>query len=116
MTHEEIAKVAHQANKAYCESIGDTSQLNWEDAPQWQKDSAIDGVKARAKHSMIAPAQMHNLWMQKKLEDGWTYGEIKDPEKKIHPCLKPYKELPTQQRVKDELFLSVVATLIKVRQ
>jgi len=27
-----IAKVCHEANRAYCESIGDNSQLSWEDA------------------------------------------------------------------------------------
>ena len=115
MTLEEVAKVCHQANKAYCESIGDTSQLSWEEAPEWQKASCLEGVKARAKHSMISPAQTHNLWMQKKLADGWTYGETKDPEKKTHPCLKPYKELPVEQRIKDELFLSVAGCLLRAR-
>lgn len=115
MTIDEVAKVCHQANKAYCESIGDTSQPNWEDAPEWQKESCLEGVKARAKHSMISAAQNHNLWMQRKLEAGWTLGDTKDPEKKTHPCLKPWKELPVEQRIKDELFLSVAACLLRPR-
>jgi hypothetical protein len=115
MTHEEIAKVCHQANKAYCEALGDKSQPDWDTAPEWQKTSAIEGVKARAKHTMIAAAQMHNLWMQKKAEDGWSYGETKDPEKKTHPCMVPYKQLPVAHRIKDELFLSVAGTLLKAR-
>lgn len=41
-----IAKRAHEVNRAYCASIGDHSQPAWEDAPQWQKDSAIAGVRA----------------------------------------------------------------------
>ena len=114
MTHEEIAKVAHQANKAYCEAMGDTSQVDWEAAPDWQKESVMEGVKLKVKHHMIAPAQCHNLWMQKKLEDGWTYGEVKDTEKKIHPSLKPYSELPVTERKKDSLFLAIVGTLLKV--
>ena len=113
MTTEEIAKVCHQANKAYCESIGDNSQVNWEDAPQWQKDSAIQGVEAKAKHHMIAPAQTHNLWMQNKLEDGWVYGDVKDAEKKIHPCLVPYDQLPPEQRTKDQLFLAIAGALLR---
>jgi len=115
MKHEDIAKICHQANKAYCESLEDTSQPNWEEAPDWQKTSAIEGVKAKAKHHLIAPAQSHNLWMQKKLDEGWVYGEVKDPEKKTHPCLVAYKQLPVEQRTKDELFLAIAGVLLKSR-
>src|SRR5437879_1359495 len=41
---EQVAKICHEANRAYCETIGDNSQPTWEKAPQWQKDSAINGV------------------------------------------------------------------------
>lgn len=44
MQKEDIAQVAHELNKAYCESIGDTSQPSWAGAPEWQKSSAIGGV------------------------------------------------------------------------
>ena len=45
MTVEGIARVAHEINKAYCEALGDTSQKGWADAPQWQIDSACNGVE-----------------------------------------------------------------------
>jgi len=48
MNVEQVARVAHEANRAYCESIGDTSQVRWEDAPQWQRDSALKGVQFHA--------------------------------------------------------------------
>ena len=31
---EEIARVCHNVNKAYCEAIGDDSQVTWEEAPK----------------------------------------------------------------------------------
>lgn len=31
-TMDRIAKMAHEVNRAYCQSIGDNSQLPWEDA------------------------------------------------------------------------------------
>ena len=46
-----IAQVAHEINKAYCEAIGDNSQLSWEDAPDWQKDSAMKSVL----HNLVNP-------------------------------------------------------------
>jgi hypothetical protein len=33
MEIEEIAKVAHEVNRAYCQALGDFSQPKWEDAP-----------------------------------------------------------------------------------
>jgi len=37
MDIEDIAKVAHEVNRAYCISIGDNSQQSWECSPEWQK-------------------------------------------------------------------------------
>ena len=40
MIHDEIkqlaAKTAHEVNRAYCQGLGDYSQLHWEEAPDWQ--------------------------------------------------------------------------------
>lgn len=41
---EACARAAHEANRAYCLALGDTSQLPWEEALGWQRDSAIKGV------------------------------------------------------------------------
>jgi len=105
-----IAKVCHEANRAFCQTIGDDSQPTWEDAPDWQRDSAINGVKFHIE----APRRVdesHANWMQEKLETGWKYGPVKDPEKKEHPCMVPYDQLPEDQKYKDAIFLSVVAAL-----
>ena len=45
MNNELIAKVAHTVNKAYCETLGDYSQPSWDEAPEWQKASALQGVE-----------------------------------------------------------------------
>lgn len=104
---ELIAKIAHNVNRGYCLSIGDNSQPTWEDAPQWQKDSAIMGVKFHLEAER-SPSDSHNSWMKQKEEEGWKYGPVKDPEKKEHPCFVPYSELPKEQQTKDYLFKAVV--------
>ena len=108
---EAIAKVCHEANKAYCESIGDTSQKHWDDAPQWAKDSAIDGVKFHLLNPNALPSASHDNWAKMKVADGWVYGEKKDPEAKTHPCLVTFDKLPKEQQLKDHLFLTIVRTL-----
>ena len=102
-----IAELCHQVNKAYCESIGDFSQPDFEDAPQWQKDSAINGVEAHLFSGGMTQEQSHESWMKEKLDSGWVYGEVKDPVAKTHPSIVPYNELPLEQRTKDYLFKAI---------
>ena len=99
-TSGEVAYVAH----------GDFSQAAWEDAPDWQHESAIHGAEAHLAGT-LTPEQSHELWLKEKTETGWSYGEVKDAEKKTHPCFRPYAELPEDQRRKDALFKAVVEAL-----
>lgn len=108
---DEIAAVCHNVNKAYCESIGDFSQNTWNDSPEWQKKSAIEGVQFRIDNPLVTPMSMHENWRKAKEADGWRYGEVKDPEKKEHPCMVPYGELPKEQKSKDFIFSAIVDQL-----
>lgn len=111
LTNEAVAKICHQTNKAYCESIGDLSQFEWDEAPQWQRDSSVKGVEfCRANPSAPAEAN-HDSWLEEKRVTGWKYGSIKDAEKKEHPCFVPYNQLPEEQKAKDALFKSIVRDL-----
>lgn len=107
-----IAQVCHEANRAYCITIGDNSQPRWEDAPEWQTDSAISGVQKIAAGEITAPEQSHEGWSAHKLADGWKYGEVKDPEAKTHPCLVPFGQLPLEQQMKDKLFFAIATALL----
>lgn len=106
-----IAKACHQANKVWCESTGDNSQQDWEQAEKWQRDSAISGVKFRLANPDAKEDAQHNAWMKDKTDDGWVYGEVKDGEKKTHPCIVPFNELPEFQQKKDKLFCAIVDAL-----
>lgn len=108
MTVTQIAEACHEANRSYCEGLGDDSQLPWEDAPEWQKESAINGVLHVIANPDALPSDSHESWLAEKLADGWVYGEEKDAELKTHPCILPYDELPEEQRKKDELFIATV--------
>jgi len=108
---EEIARVAHEINRAYCTALGDNSQPSWKDAPEWQRSSAINGVSFHLNNPNAGPDHSHNEWLKEKRETGWKFGPVKDPEKKEHPCFVPYDELPVEQKAKDYLFRAVVHAL-----
>jgi hypothetical protein len=107
----EMAKVCHQANKAWCEVNGDNSQKDWMEAEKWQRESAILGVAFRLDNPNTGKDAQHNAWMDDKLKHGWIYGEAKDAEKKTHPCIVPFEQLPLFQQKKDALFCAIVDAL-----
>lgn len=107
----EIAQVCHEANRAYCAVLGDASQAEWEHAPSWQKDSAVQGVMYALDNLNAQPQDSHNSWLAVKTAEGWTYGPEKNVDLKEHPCFRPYDELPDAQKAKDRLFLGVVRAL-----
>lgn len=108
----DIAEVCHAANRAYCETLGDYSQPSWHNAPTWQRKSAMTGVEYVRDNPDAKPEGSHNSWLAEKRETGWTFGPVKDPEAKTHPCFVPYEELPESQRMKDVLFLAVARALL----
>lgn len=44
---------------------------------------------------------VHETWAKTRISQGWTYGEQRDDEKKTHPCLVPYEELPEEEKEYD---------------
>lgn len=106
---EACARAAHEANRAYRMAIGEDPELPWEQAPEWQRASAIAGIEPALQGA--TPKESHEAWAKLKIEEGWTYGPIKDPEAKTHPCLLPYEQLPYEQQLKDTLYLAVVRAM-----
>jgi len=110
---EYAAQYAHEANRAYCESIGDNSQSPWPDASDHTKESARTGIRAIWNGEVRTPEDSHNSWLRFKEADGWHYGPVKDEVRKTHPCFVPYKDLPDDMKIKDYIFHAVAkATLV----
>lgn len=106
-TIAKIAHLCHDVNRAYCAALGDASQPTWADAPDWQKESAIDGVYFHIGSNKTTTMDSHNNWLAKKIADGWKYGPVKDAIKKEHPCCVPYEQLPAEQKAKDYIFKAI---------
>lgn len=103
------ARAAHEANRALCLSIGDISQLPWDEAPERMRADSLESVAAVL--SGATPKRLHEKWLEKKLADGWVVGPVKDEDAKQHPSMVPYHELPWQERAKDGLLIAVVLAM-----
>ena len=112
----EIAEIAHEANRTYCESLGDYSQSQWNYCDQWQRNSAMDSVRAIKNGLVKKPEESHENWLNLKEDEGWIYGEKKNTDisvgKLTHPCMVPFDKLPEEQQMKDHLFYNIVTTLL----
>ncbi len=60
------------------------------------KDVALD-PEIRALGEMLSE-NTHEVWAKKRMDEGWTWGTERDDEKKTHPCLVPYDQLPERER------------------
>jgi len=110
---EDIARVCHEANRAFQVVTNDPAPSPpWDVAPEWQKESAIDGA-----HMALDGQEadyLHESWCDFKREDGWIYGVAKSAEAKTHPCLVPYDDLPPEQKMKDDIFYAIVQAMTPV--
>jgi hypothetical protein len=54
----------------------------------------------------------HDRWMQSRVGLGWRYGERRDDEKKLHPCIVPWDRLPPEEKAKDYDIVRNIPTLL----
>lgn len=112
VTAEDIARVVHAANRELQIVQGDpVPSPPWDEAPDYQAREATAGVKEVMRNPDLTAEQSHELWVDRMRTDGWTYGEVKDPQQKTHPTLLPFAELPIEQQLKDRLFIAIVRAL-----
>lgn len=110
MTPDQIAEVVHEANRALQLIQDDPApSQHWPDAPGWQRESAVDGVK-----NALAGAtseESHENWCRFREADGWVHGETKSESARTHPALIPYEELSAELKLRDDLFIAIVGAL-----
>lgn len=104
LTIEEIAESCHEMNFQYCSIIGDPATF-WDDLSYELKESICAGVQCAIDGR--TPEESHENWLMCRSQLGWKFGE-RDDEKKTHPNMVAYDELPESQKAKDKIFLAVV--------
>lgn len=111
MKNEDIARVVHEALRAYGGVVGAEALPPWDEAPDWQRSSTLAVVAMHLAHPEAGPEACHEAWMAEKLAAGWRYGPVKDPARREHPCLVPFAALSPSEQTKDVLFQAIVRAL-----
>ena len=68
------------------------------------QDSRIHVMKQVAAEKVKDPALRHKQWFNDYTKMGWVYGDRFDADKKIHPNLLPWNELPKEVKIKADIF------------
>lgn len=112
MKAADIAAVCHEANRALTRLVGDVPvQPEWGACGADMQQSCVRGVEYALANPAAPPSAQHEAWMAERLSQGWRLGPVKDSDKKEHPALRPYADLPEEVRRKDALFKAVVGAL-----
>ncbi|MFC7290369.1 RyR domain-containing protein [Hirschia litorea] len=106
-----IARVMHEAIRAFQAAHGELPAPHWNQAPKWMKKASVEGVLFKINNPNASVSAQHDQWMETKLKDGWVFGHEKDGKKKTHPLLVPYEKLPFPERQKDALVAAIITSL-----
>ena len=68
--------------------------------------SPADTTNIQLPEELIALAEaisknVHEVWAQNRIKEGWTYGPVRDDAKRQTPCLVPYEQLPEEEKAYD---------------
>ena len=70
--------------------------------------SLMTGTKYVLENPATTAEENHNIWMEAKKNQGYTYGEVIDIEKKTHPSMIPFENLSDVEKRKDEMDVLMV--------
>lgn len=68
------------------------------------KPENLDGIQLSDELNGLVEAMaknVHDVWAQSRMEQGWTYGPERNDALKHHPCLVAYEELPEVEKAYD---------------
>lgn len=113
MKNIQIASVAYLALAALSSFAGEQDVVTeFKSLSPGQQEGLIAGVDLLIANPEAGADARHNAWMEKMLAYGWVRGGKKmDEEKKTHPRLCPFGELPKKEQAKEQLLLAIVREL-----
>ena len=107
MKNEVIAKITHAVDRIIRASMGQTI-LPWDRHEAGLKTEWRAKIGALKGSDSITPQMRHESWAQDMIKAGWVQGDKVDHDKKTHPSICSYEDLPEQVHLLDEVFVAIV--------
>jgi len=111
---EYIAQNAYEKTQLCRKNRGDFQDLPWAYLEEWKRNDIINTVWF---YLMYYPSQgaeeCHNSWVADKFLDGWVYGYALLQDKRQHPNLVPFGQLPVEEQIKNlDITYNIITTII----
>lgn len=106
-----VARVAYEADRAFCESNFIFTNENWHDAPIWKKNIIATSVKDILYQPLMPPMEIHGRLVERLTREGWVYGDKESIEGKTHPMIQDYGEIGDLHKTRFLLFSYIVLAL-----
>ena len=109
------AKTAHNIICELRIGLGHKHVRGWGYAQEDQRRARSNYVKAIVDNPDMTPLMLHEQWRDRKMTEGWKYGEEYSIEKKTHPWLRSYAKLSAEQKAEGYLFGVTVRTILGMK-
>lgn len=113
MSLNSIARTVYEANRVLCAALGDRSRPYWKNAPIEHRDVIVSGVVWATEHPDATPQQAHENCLKDWAARGWKYGPVRNSESKETPAFVSWEQMSEGDRLKNELFLIVVRSMLE---
>lgn len=107
-----ICRVVYAGTAQLRQELGQSGGLPWDVLPERTKIEIELGVRDINSGKVKQPADLHRIWRDEAVKQGWTHGLVKDEEMRKHPAICAFDELPTMEQAKFNLFYAMAATLV----
>src|SRR5262245_43601988 len=82
------------------------------------EENPIDASRVQLRPELLELTEVlarhvHETWGRMRLDQGWTLGPRRDDERREHPCLIPYGELPDlEKQIDRQVTLATLKAMI----
>jgi hypothetical protein len=111
---EATARVAYNADQFFSQTLSkDHEVVSWEKATGFVRHQVMAAIRQVIDNGPngMSGKELHEARRSQLRENGWKYGAILDLEKKISPMVTSYDKLSDNQKHRDGLFLTNVASM-----
>lgn len=109
-----IASVGHSVQCGIDYAFGLPELHQWGLMGEAYKTQMKASVRAVLIHDK-SPKSLHDGWVRRLAQEGWVRGEVKDAEKKTHPLLVAFDELPIEWKLRLRQFRAAVIPFRKTK-
>jgi RyR domain len=80
-----------------------------QDAPAGAPGIRVDPADPRVE---LLAKREHERWLGRKRRTGWRYGDPRDDAGRLHPSIRPWEELPDDERDKDRMLVRQMPEIV----